>query len=353
MLPALETGELPLDQLWSGNQKDGRGNIAPNTIVMPFYAMEAKKKAERAGHPEYIMDYFLDILDTAISNCRDELIDRFNWIAAQPKSVSKYMHCENHTMLGWDEEEGLRSVMKHGTLAIGQLGLAETLQILIGTDHTTDEGMKAAIRIEELFNKRCAEFKEQYKLNFGVYYTPAENLCYTSFKAFKKKYKDVENVTYYFDENGERQEKLFFTNSIHVPVYKKISIYKKFEIEAKLAKYSNAGCITYGQISDDVKNNLTALEQIILYGKYLDLPYIALNFNINECTKCGNTDNLDEEVGTCPICGATKDFINWLRRITGYLNGNYLKSFNLGKQDETKKREDHDVSGFENIKFGN
>lgn len=172
LLPTLETGELPLDQLWSGNQKDGRGNIAPNTIVMPFYAMEAKKKAERAGHPEYIMDYFLDILDVAISNCRDELIDRFNWIAAQPKSVSKYMHCENHTMLGWDEEEGLHSVMKHGTLAIGQLGLAETLQILIGTDQTTDEGMKAAIRIEELFNKRCAEFKEQYKLNFGVYYTP-------------------------------------------------------------------------------------------------------------------------------------------------------------------------------------
>lgn len=163
LLPTLETGELPLDQLWSGNQKDGRGNIAPNTIVMPFYAMEAKKKAERAGHPEYIMDYFLDILDTAISNCRDELIDRFNWIAAQPKSVSKYMHCENHTMLGWDEEEGLRSAMKHGTLAIGQLGLAETLQILIGTDHTTDEGMEAAIRIEELFNKRCAEFKEQYR----------------------------------------------------------------------------------------------------------------------------------------------------------------------------------------------
>lgn len=163
MLPTLETGELPLDQLWSGNQKDGRGNIAPNTIVMPFYAMEAKKKAERAGHPEYIMDYFLDILDTAISNCRDELIDRFNWIAAQPKSVSKYMHCENHTMLGWDEAEGLRSVMKHGTLAIGQLGLAETLQILIGTDQTTDEGMEAAIRIEELFNKRCAEFKEHYR----------------------------------------------------------------------------------------------------------------------------------------------------------------------------------------------
>lgn len=162
LIPTIENGELPLDQLWSGNQKDGRGNIAPNTVVMPFYAMEAKKKAEKSGHPEYVVDYFLDILEKAIGDCKDELIDRFNWIAAQPKSVSKYMHCENHTMLGWDENEGLRSVMKHGTLAIGQLGLAETLQILIGTDQTTEEGMEAAIKIETLFNRKCAEYKEEY-----------------------------------------------------------------------------------------------------------------------------------------------------------------------------------------------
>lgn len=145
---------------------------------------------------------------------------------------------------------------------------------------------------------------------------------------------------------------MFFTNSIHVPVYKKISIFKKFETEAKLAKFSNAGCITYGEISDSVKHNLDSLYYIVRYGKDLDLPYIALNFVINECTQCGNTDNLDEEIGTCPVCGATKEFINWLRRITGYLNGNYLRSFNLGKQCETQLREDHEVeSELKNIKF--
>lgn len=170
--PTTETGELPLDQLWSGNQKDGRGNIAPNTVVMPFYAMEAKKKAEKEGHPEYAADYFMDLLEKAIGDSKDELIDRFNWIAAQPAGRSKYMHIWNHTMLGWDDKEQLRSVMKHGTLAIGQLGLNETLYILIGKNHTTKEGMDLAIRIETLFNKKCAEYKEHYKLNFGVYYTP-------------------------------------------------------------------------------------------------------------------------------------------------------------------------------------
>ena len=90
-------------------------------------------------------------------------------------------------MEGYVPEEGIRSALKHGTLALGQLGLAETLQILIGCDHTTEKGMELAKRIEKLFKDRCAEFKEQYKLNFGVYFTPAENLVYTSMQKFKNK----------------------------------------------------------------------------------------------------------------------------------------------------------------------
>ena len=349
LLPTIKTGELPLDQLWSGNQKDGRGNIAPNTVVMPMYAMEAKKKAEKEGHPEYAIDYFMDALETAISNSKDELIDRFNWIAAQPSSVSKYMYEWNHTMLGWDESEGIRSCLKHGTLAIGQIGLSEVLYILIGKNQTTEEGMALAERIEQLFNTKCAEYKEHYKLNFGVYFTPAEGLSYTSYKAFKKKYKDVENVTYWVDEDGKRHDKEYITNSIHVPVYQDIMIIDKFKTEAKLAKYSNAGCITYGEIDGEVRWNIDALEQIILAGKRMDLPYIALNFQINECTKCGSTD-IDTETKTCRRCKATEEFINWLRRVTGYLTGNFLRAFNLGKQCETKQRVKH-ATEFKNIKF--
>lgn len=111
-------------------------------------------------------------------------------------------------MLGYHPEEGIKSALKHGTLVIGQLALAETLQLLIGKDHTTKEGMELAKQIEQLFKTRCAEFKQQYKLNFGVYYTPAENLCYTAMKKFKAKYGEIPNVS----------DREYFTNSMHVPV---------------------------------------------------------------------------------------------------------------------------------------
>ena len=114
---------------------------------------------------------FLNLLDKKIHEAKDQLIERFEWICSQSPKSAKFMY-ENGLMAGYVPEEGIRSALKHGTLAIGQLGLAETLQILIGSDHTTEQGMELAKRIEQLFKDRCAEFKEQYKLNFGVYYTP-------------------------------------------------------------------------------------------------------------------------------------------------------------------------------------
>ena len=340
----IDEKKLPRNMLWSGIQKDGRGNIAPCTVIMPMIAMMAKKKTK--NNPEYIVDCFMDLLEKYICDAKDELIERFNWIAKQSPKSSTFMY-ENNTMKGYVPEEGIVSALKHGTLAIGQLGLAETLEILVGCDHCSSKGMELAKKIEQLFADKCNEYKEQYKLNFGVYYTPAENLCYKAFQAFKKKYGDVENVTYFIDDNGNKVEKLFFTNSIHVPVYKNISPFDKIDIESQLTGYSSAGCITYVEIGDDVKHNLKAIEQIIDYAMSKDIPYFALNFQINECTECGNTDNLSEDVGVCPICGSRK--INWLRRITGYLNGNYRNSFNDGKQREVELRSTH--TKFMNIKF--
>jgi ribonucleoside-triphosphate reductase len=334
----------PRDMLWSGIQKDGRGNIAPATVILPMIAMKAKQKSK--DKPEYIVDCFLNLLEKYIGDAKDELIERFNWIAAQGPESSTFVY-GNYTMKGYVPEEGIVSALKHGTLAIGQLGLAETLEILVGCDQCDPKGMEVAKRIEQKFVDKCNEYKEHYKLNFGVYYTPAENLCFTAFKAFKKKYGDVENVTYFINDNNERVEKLFFTNSIHVPVYKKISPFDKIDIESQLTGYSSAGCITYVEIGDDVKYNLKAIEQIIDYAMSKDIPYFALNFQINECTNCGNTDNLSEDVGVCPICGSRD--INWLRRITGYLNGNYHTSFNEGKQREVELRQTH--TKFKNIKF--
>ena len=166
-----------------GQLKDGRGNICPVTIIMPTLAMEAKEKVANESHiyditneayvinESDIIKRFMDLLDQKIHEAKDMLIERFEWICSQSPASAKFMY-ENGTMEGYVPEEGIRSALKHGTLALGQIGLAETLQILIGCDHTTDKGMELAKRIEQLFKDRCAEFKNQYKLNFGVYYTP-------------------------------------------------------------------------------------------------------------------------------------------------------------------------------------
>lgn len=155
-----------------GQLKDGRGNICPVTIIMPTLAMKAKEKSETNNTD--IVEEFMQILDKKIHEAKDMLLERFEYICSQPPESAKFMY-ENGLMAGYVPEEGIRSALKHGTLALGQLGLAETLQILIGCDHTTDKGMELAKRIEQLFKDRCAEFKEQYKLNFGVYFTPESN----------------------------------------------------------------------------------------------------------------------------------------------------------------------------------
>ena len=311
-----------------GQLKDGRGNICPVTIILPTLAMQAKEQVDNWNYENEKPSYeiaFMKLLDKKIHEAKDMLIERFEWICSQSPASAKFMY-ENGLMAGYVPEEGIRSALKHGTLAVGQLGLAEALQILIGCDHTTPEGMKLAKRIEQLFKDRCAEFKEEYKLNFGVYYTPAENLCYTALKKFREKYGVIENVS----------DKDFFTNSMHVPVWKKMSPFDKIDIESQLTGYSSAGCITYVELDASVVHNLDALEQIVNYAMDKDIPYFAINVPNDTCLDCGYTDEFNDK---CPICGSTH--IQQLRRVTGYLTGDYKTAFNLGKQQETEMRFKH------------
>lgn len=317
-----------------GQLKDGRGNICPVTIILPTLAMEAKEKiqtlaklsnSEESGY--YLVDEFMNLLDTKIHEAKDMLIERFNWIASQDPASAKFMY-ENGLMAGYKEEEGIVSALKHGTLAVGQLGLAECLQILIGEDHTTEKGMELAKTIEGLFKKRCAEFKEEYKLNFGVYYTPAENLCYTSMKKFQAKYGIIPNVS----------DKDFFTNSIHVPVWKHMSPFEKIDIESQLTGYSSAGCITYVELDSGAKNNIEALEAIVNYAMDKDIPYFAINVPNDQCMNCGYCDEMNEQ---CPQCNSFD--IKRLRRVTGYLTNDYKTAFNAGKQQEVEMRVKHQV----------
>ena len=316
-----------------GQLKDGRGNICPVTIIMPTLAMEVKEALERVFYPDgysekILINSFMQRLDTKIHEAKDMLLERFEWICAQDPKSASFMY-ENNTMAGYIPEEGIRSALKHGTIVIGQLGLAETLQILIGCDHTEEKGMELAKQIEQLFKDRCAQFKKEYQLNFGVYYTPAENLCYTAVKKFRDKYGVIPKVS----------DKDFFTNSMHVPVWKSIDPFKKIDIESQLTGYSSAGCITYVELESTVKHNIKALEELVNYAMDKDIPYFAINVPNDTCLECGYTDEFDNE---CPMCGS--HYIQQLRRVTGYLTGNYTTAFNLGKQQETRMRVRHDGS---------
>ena len=306
-----------------GQLKDGRGNICPVTIILPTLAMEIYKNSIY-GEDE-LVEKFMELLDQKIHEAKDMLIERFNWICSQNPASARFMY-ENGLMAGYIPEEGIRSALKHGTLALGQLGLAEALQILVGCDHTEPKGMDLAKQIEGLFKQRCAEFKEKYKLNFGVYYTPAENLCHTALKKFKQRYGVIKNVS----------DKEFFTNSMHVPVWKEMSPFEKIDIESQLTGYSSAGCITYVELDSGIKNNLDALEILVNYAMDHDIPYFAVNVPNDTCLSCGYCDEFNDH---CPECGSEN--IQQLRRVTGYLTGNYTTAFNKGKQDEVHHRVKH------------
>lgn len=154
----------------------------------------------------------------------------------------------------------------------------------------------------------------------------AENLCYTAMKKFQEKYGVIENVS----------DKEFFTNSIHVPVWKEIDPFTKIDIESQLTGYSSAGCITYVELDSSILHNIDALEQIVNYAMDKDIPYFALNVPNDLCLDCGYTGEIND---TCPMCGGSK--IQRLRRVTGYLTGDYKTAFNLGKQQETEMRFKH------------
>lgn len=238
----------------NGQTKDGRGNIAPVTIILPTLAMQAGRDVEK----------FMKLLDKKIHEAREMLKERFEWICSQSPDSAKFMY-ENGTIMGYKPEEGIRSALKHGTIVIGQIALAETLQLLIGKNHTTPEGMELAKRIEQLFKDRCAQFKQEDKLNYGVYYTPAENLCHTALKKFREKYGEIKGIS--------EKERLYWTNSMHIPVWENVSLFEKIDLESQLTGYSSAGCITYVELESSVQNNIDALEALVLYAMEKDIPY--------------------------------------------------------------------------------
>ena len=233
------------------------------------------KTLDKLVDKDKLTDDFMKLLDKKINEAVQMLLERFEYQCSQNPKSAKFMY-ENNTMYGYKPEEGIRSALKHGTTVIGQLGLAETLNLLIGCDQTTEEGMKLAKKIETFFNQKCAKAKQNLKMNIGVYYTPAENLCHTAMKKFKETYGVLDNIS----------DKEFFTNSMHVPVWDKLDPFEKIDTEAELTGLSNAGCITYTEIDADAQKNIEALEKLVLHAMEKDIPYFAVNVPSDVCSVC-------------------------------------------------------------------
>ena len=316
---------LGYDRHGLGYSKVGRGNACPTTINLPKIGIRHGICLGERDKPD--LEGFWEELDEVLHLTELSLVDRFYHICNQSVKSGAFMY-NNGTIADYDKAtlKGVYEAMKHCTLAVGYIGVAEMCQALFGKDHSEDENVwKFALSVVEHIYNFTKEASERNDLNVTCYAAPAENLCRTYAKALQKEFGTIPKVT----------DREYITNSHHVPVWQKVSIYRKLELEAPFCKYPTAGCITYIELESSVMQNEKAIEDIIDYAMSLDIPYLAFNFPIDTCLKCGYQGEINYN---CPICGNTD--IQRLRRVTGYLTTDY-RNFNEGKIRECLDRVKH------------
>ena len=305
----------------------GRGNLCPNTMILPKLGIEYGICLGERTEPD--LEGFWSAFEDLLMLCEQGLLERFDIMVNQPPEAAPFMY-QNGTMK--DAQKCKMSnyeALKHGTLAMGYIGIAEMCQALFGKNHAEDKEVHAfALSVVQRINEYAKEASERHDLNFSCYATPAESLCHTAVKALRKQYGLIPNVT----------DRDYLTNSHHVPVWQRVSIFEKLEIESPFCKYPTGGCITYVELDSTFVKNTKAIEQIIDYAfKELDIPYLAFNFPIDSCLDCGFQGEFNE---CCPECGSPN--IQQLRRVTGYLTTDY-RNFNKGKRAETEARIKHSL----------
>ena len=316
---------LGYDRFSDSYNRVGRGNLVPNTMILPKLGIEYGICLGEREKPD--LDGFWSAFEDLLMLCEQGLLERFDIMVNQPPEAAPFMY-QNGTMK--DAQECRMSnyeALKHGTLAMGYIGIAEMCQALFGKNHAEDPEVHAfALSVVKRINDYAKEAADRNNLNFSCYATPAEGLCHTAVKALRKQYGVIPNVT----------DKEFLTNSHHVPVWHEIGIFEKLAIEAPFCKYPTGGCITYVELDSTFVKNTKAIEQIIDYAfKELNIPYLAFNFPIDSCLDCGYQGEFND---ACPECGSEN--IQQLRRVTGYLTTDY-RHFNKGKQSEVEHRVKH------------
>lgn len=305
-----------------GYIRQGRGNNVPNTIILPKLGIEFGTCLGKRTEPD--LKGFWDAFEETLKLCEKGLLERFEIMIEQSPKAAPFMYQNNTIQDAKECKESVYNALKHNTLAIGYIGVAEMCVALFGKNHAEDKKVhEFALSVVKRINEFAAEASERNDLNFSCYATPAEGLCRTALKALREQYGIIKNVTSHE----------FLTNSHHVPVYQEISIYDKLRVEAPFCKYPTGGCITYVELDSTFVKNLKAVEDIIDYAfKVLDIPYLAFNFPIDSCLDCGYQGEFND---CCPMCHSKH--IQQLRRVTGYLTTDW-HNFNDGKQAEVQER---------------
>ncbi|MDR1952931.1 MAG: anaerobic ribonucleoside triphosphate reductase, partial [Clostridiales Family XIII bacterium] len=295
----------------------GRGNLSFTSINLPRIAIKSNGSVE----------WFLEELERKLDLVTEQLLDRYKIQAAKKVRNFPFLMGQGIWIgadkLSIDDEVG--EVLKHGTLSVGFIGLAEALVALIGSHHgESPEARNLGLEIVGFMRDYLDELSVEKQMNFTLLATPAEGLSGRFVRIDRKKFGEIEGVT----------DRDYYTNGFHVPVYFPISAYEKIQIEAPYHALTNAGHITYVELDGDTSNNIEAFEQVVRAMKEAGIGYGSVNHPVDRDPICGYNGIIDD---VCPGCGRTEDDgplgFERIRRITGYLVGT-LDRFNDAKKAE-------------------
>jgi len=303
----------------------GRGNLSFTSINLPRIGINAKGDLTK----------FYVELDEKIDIVIEQLLERFK-IQAN-KKIKNFPFLMGEGV--WIDSENLKEndtigeILKHGTLTIGFIGLAECLVALTGKHHgESSESQKLGLEIIGYMRKRVDDKAQETKLNFSLIATPAEGLSGRFVNIDRKIYGVIKGIT----------DKEYYTNSFHVPVYYGITAFEKINVEAPYHELTNAGHITYVELDGDMTKNTKAFEKIIRHMKESGIGYGSINHPIDRDPVCGYSGIIGD---VCPNCNRTEEDVPFerIRRITGYLVGT-LNRFNNAKLSEVRDRIKHGVN---------
>lgn len=313
------------------NRLSGKGNLSFNTLNLVRFGIEHGIACGQRSEPD--LDGFFRKLDHYMNIAVEGLIHRYEIQASQPAKASDFMMREG-VWEGGDElspEDRVRDLIKHGTLALGFIGLAECLKALMGVHHGEDEeARRLGLEIITRMRRHCDEASERYNLNITLFATPAEGLS--------GKFTKLDRTT--FGVIPEITDREYYTNSFHIPVYYPVAAFQKIQWEAPFHKLCNAGAISYVELDGNARQNTSAFRNIVQYALKEDIGYFSVNHPLDRCPAC----HYEGIIGSaCPQCGGEEENIPFqrLRRVTGYLTGNYTERFNSAKQAEVRDRVKH------------